>query len=62
MILGYTAPPEGLFTFVFAVIIVLVISVIVVWPAVWSDKPSRRQAASEVLDRILKFFRPGRGS
>jgi hypothetical protein len=54
--------PRDLYTFVVIIMLTLAISVLVVWPAVWSGKPARRQAAYRVLDRILKFFRPGRGS
>lgn len=39
---------------VFAVIVFVGIAL----PAVWSRKPERRQAAAEVLDRILRFLRP----
>jgi hypothetical protein len=54
--------PGGLYTAVFIVALTVTISGLIVWPAVWSLELSRRQAAYQVLDRILKFFRPGRGS
>ena len=51
------ALPCGLYAFAFIVLLFVTISVLVVWPAVWSNNPSRRQAAYAVLDRILNFFR-----
>lgn len=42
------------------VLLVLVISVLVVWPAVWSKDPARRRAAFRVLDRILTFLQSPR--
>jgi hypothetical protein len=33
--------------------VALLIIVLVVWPAVWSRKKARREAALEVLDRIF---------
>jgi hypothetical protein len=57
---SYITLPGGIYTFVVIVLLVVTISVLVVWPAVWSSDPSRRQAAYAVLDRILKFFRSTR--
>jgi hypothetical protein len=52
------ALPGEFYTFMIAIVLVVTISGLVVWPAVWSKKPDRRRAAYRVLDRILKFFRP----
>jgi cytochrome b subunit of formate dehydrogenase len=57
---GYIALQGSLYTFAIIVILVLTISGLIVWPAVWSNNPSRRRAAYAVLDRILKLFRPTR--
>ena len=50
------AAVPGLFIFVFLLVLTVMIAVLVVWPAVWSDLPDRRQAAYAVLDRLLKFI------
>lgn len=42
------------------ILLVVVISVLVVAPAVWSKDAIRRRAAFKVLDRILTFLRPPR--
>jgi hypothetical protein len=48
----------GLYIFVFGTALTVMIAVLVVLPAIWSNRSSRRRAAYQVLDRILKFFRP----
>jgi hypothetical protein len=57
---NYFALPGEFYTYSLIILLVLVISVLVVWPAVWSKDPARRLAAFEVLDRILTFFRSPR--
>jgi hypothetical protein len=52
---SFAAVPS-LFIFVFLLVLTVMIIVLVVWPAVWSDQPDRRQAAYVVLDRLLKFI------
>jgi hypothetical protein len=52
---SFAAVPT-LFIFVFLLVLTVMIAVLVVWPAVWSDRPDRRQAAYAVLDRLLKFI------
>jgi hypothetical protein len=37
--------------------LILLVAGLVVWPAVWSRKATRRKAAVEVLDRLLRFWR-----
>lgn len=59
MQLSYTPPPDGLYPFTFAVLLVLIITALVVWPAIWAREPKRRKAAYQVLDLILKSLRPG---
>jgi hypothetical protein len=36
-------------------LVVVAVLAVVVWPAVWSRKKSRRDAALTVLDHILRF-------
>jgi hypothetical protein len=40
------------------VICILLLVLVVVAPAVWSNSETRRTAAQEVLDKILRFLRP----
>jgi hypothetical protein len=35
-------------------LVVLLLAGLVVWPAIWSTKASRRKAAADVLDRLLR--------
>jgi hypothetical protein len=58
---NYFALPGEFYTYSLLVLLVLVISVLVVWPAIWSKDPIRRRAAFRVLDRILTFLRSPRG-
>jgi hypothetical protein len=53
---NFVAVPSQ-YIFVFCIILTVTIATLVVWPAVWSNNPFRRQAAYMVLDRILKFLR-----
>jgi hypothetical protein len=62
MQVSYIPLPEGLYAFTFTVLLVLIITVLVIWPAVWAHDQTRREAAYRVLDLTLKFFRPGRRS
>jgi hypothetical protein len=52
---SFAAVPS-LYIFVFLLVLTVIISVLVVWPAVWSNQPYRRKAAYVVLDRLLKFI------
>jgi hypothetical protein len=38
-----------------AVLCLILFAALVVFPAVWSSKPSRRKAALDVLDRIIRW-------
>jgi hypothetical protein len=66
MQISYIPLLEGPYAFTFAVLLVLIITILVVWPAVWAHDQTRREAAYRVLDLtlgfILKFFRPGHRS
>jgi hypothetical protein len=57
---SYFALPGEFYTWCLLILVVLLISVLVVWPAVWSKDRARRRAAFRVLDRILTFFRSPR--
>jgi hypothetical protein len=48
--------PGALF---YGLVITVMLFIFVVGPAVWSRRAARRKAAAEVLDRILRFLRPG---
>jgi len=43
----------------YVVVLVVMAFAGIIIPAVWSKRPARRKAAAEVLDRILRFLRPG---
>lgn len=51
------AMPEVTAVYVSVVTVTMIIAILVVWPAIWSDKPWRRKAAFNVLDRLLIFLR-----
>ena len=64
---GSPAPPAGQYlaiglgghqvlTYTMACLVLLIFVVIV--PAVWSTSETRRAAAQEVLDKLLRFMRP----
>ena len=38
MQIGYTALPDGLYAFALAVLFVLIITMLVVWPADWAQR------------------------
>lgn len=57
---SYFALPGEFYTYSLLILLVVVISAMVVWPAVWSKDAARRRAAFRVLDRILTFLRPPR--
>lgn len=57
---SYLALPGEFYAYSLLILLVVVISVLVVWPAVWSTDAARREAAFRVLDRILTFLRPPR--
>lgn len=42
-------------TTLLGLVVILLLAGMVVWPAIWSRKASRRKAAVEVLDRLLHF-------
>lgn len=52
---NFAAVPS-LFIFVSFLILSVMIAALVVWPAVWSDQPDRRQAAYVVLRCLLMFI------
>lgn len=43
----------------YGLVLTVMLFIFVVGPAVWSRSPARRKAAADVLDRILRFLRPG---
>jgi hypothetical protein len=45
----------GQWTLALVVLIAVLLIVGVLWPAIWSQKPSRRKAALAVLDRLLRW-------
>jgi hypothetical protein len=51
---NFAAVPS-LFIFVFFPVLSVTITALVVWPAVWSDQPDRRQEAYAILSCLLKF-------
>lgn len=41
--------------FVLALLVLVLVAVLVVFPAVWSKRPSRRKAALAVLERLTRW-------
>jgi uncharacterized membrane protein YqiK len=41
--------------FVIVIVVLVLLAVLVIFPAVWSSKPARRKAALAVLDRLLRW-------